>query len=193
MDRFANLAPDCLSFASMLNKKFFSLPTASWILLGIMLAIGFLAWKGRQLKVDGSVAAVIIGFGITWILGFGALFVMSKRSRLFIVILVVVMCGAFLYPTIKWYGFVPQATKDLATGSNVQIKEYARGQATRDLRALKDLVAKDGNAAVPSEYKYLQTTAKANYKASKESVPSSWWISLKKRWKRKTKAVKHGR
>jgi len=76
MDRFANLAPDCLSFASMLNKKFFSLPSASWILLGIMLAIGFLAWKGRQLKVDGSVAAVIIGFGITWILGFGALFVM---------------------------------------------------------------------------------------------------------------------
>jgi len=102
---------------------------------------------------------------------------MSKRSRLFIVILVVVMCGAFLYPTIKWYGFVPQATKDLATGSNVQIKEYARGQATRDLRALKDLVAKDGNAAVPSEYKYLQTTAKANYKASKESVPSSWTVA----------------
>lgn len=102
---------------------------------------------------------------------------MSKRSRLVIVILVVVMCVAFLYPTVKWYWFVPQTTKDLATGSNVQIKEYARGQATRDLRALKDLVIKDNNAPVPSEYRYLQTVAKATYKAAKETVPSTWTIS----------------
>jgi preprotein translocase subunit SecD len=102
---------------------------------------------------------------------------MSKRSRLVIVILVVVMCVAFLYPTVKWYWFVPQTTKDLATGSNVQIKEYARGQATRDLRALKELVASDGNAPVPSEYRYLVASAKATYKASKEKVPSTWTVS----------------
>ena len=41
---------------------------------------------------------------------------MKKRGRLFIVLLVVVICGIFLYPTVKWYGFVPQETKDLATG-----------------------------------------------------------------------------
>jgi preprotein translocase subunit SecD len=101
---------------------------------------------------------------------------MKKRSRLVIVLLVVVMCGAFLYPTIKWYCFVPQATKDLATGSNVQIKEYARGQASRDLRTLKELVKSDANASVPTEYDYLKATAKANYKASKEKVPA-WTIS----------------
>mgnify|MGYP000923329887 CR=1 FL=1 len=65
---------------------------------------------------------------------------MKKRGRLFIVLLVVVMCGFFLYPTVKWYAFVPQETKDLATESKVQIREYALGQATRDLRSLKELI-----------------------------------------------------
>ncbi|HKM08637.1 MAG TPA: protein translocase subunit SecD, partial [Sphaerochaeta sp.] len=81
---------------------------------------------------------------------------MKKRSRLVIVLLVILMCGLFLYPTVKWYGGVPQSTKELATGSNVQIKEYSRGQASRDLRALKELVAKDPLTILPSEYGYLK-------------------------------------
>lgn len=99
---------------------------------------------------------------------------MKKRSRLVIVLLVILMCGFFLYPTIKWYGGVPQSTKELATGSNVQIKEYSRGQASRDLRALKELVAKDPLATLPSEYGYLKVQAKANYKAMKKPVPKTW-------------------
>ncbi len=102
---------------------------------------------------------------------------MKKRNRLIIVLLVVVLCGIFLYPTVKWYGFVPQTTKDLATGSNVQIREYARGQASRDARALLDLVKGNPDADVPSEFGYLKGAAKANYKASKESVPSKWTVS----------------
>ncbi|HAF86023.1 MAG TPA: protein translocase subunit SecD, partial [Sphaerochaeta sp.] len=99
---------------------------------------------------------------------------MKKRSRLVIVLLVILMCGFFLYPTIKWYGGVPQSTKELATGSNVQIKEYSRGQASRDLRALKELVAKDPLTTLPSEYGYLKVQAKANYKAMEKPVPKTW-------------------
>lgn len=102
---------------------------------------------------------------------------MKKRNRLIIVLLVVVLCGIFLYPTVKWYGFVPQTTKDLATGSNVQIREYARGQASRDARALLDLVKGNPDADVPSEFGYLKGAVKATYKASKESVPSKWTVS----------------
>ncbi|WP_320130472.1 protein translocase subunit SecD [uncultured Sphaerochaeta sp.] len=101
---------------------------------------------------------------------------MKKRSRLVIVLFVVLMCGYFLYPTFKWYGGVPQSTKELATGSNVQIKEYSRGQASRDLRALKELAAKDSLAALPNEYGYLKDVAKANYKAMKQSVPKTWTV-----------------
>ena len=101
---------------------------------------------------------------------------MKKRSRLVIVLAVILLCGYFLYPTIKWYGFVPQDTKELATGSNVQIKEYARGQASRDLRSLKDLVMQDSKAILPAQYSYLKESAKANYKAMKRPVPKTWTL-----------------
>lgn len=97
---------------------------------------------------------------------------MKKRDRLIIVLLVVLMCGYFLYPTIKWYTTVPQATKDLASGSNEQIREYARGQATRDLRIIKDLVTSDAEAEVPAEFVYLEKEAKTNYKAMQKDVPA---------------------
>jgi preprotein translocase subunit SecD len=101
---------------------------------------------------------------------------MKKRNRLLIVLVVVLLCAYFLYPTIKWYGFVDRDVKELATGSNVQIKEYARGQASRDLRELKELVASDAKGALPSKYSFLKESAKANYKASKRSVPRSWTV-----------------
>ncbi|NCC66556.1 MAG: protein translocase subunit SecD, partial [Spirochaetia bacterium] len=80
------------------------------------------------------------------------------------------------YPTIKWYGFVPQDAKELATGSNVQIKEYSRGQASRDLRALKDLVVQDPSASVPAQFSYLTKAARENYRAMKKPVPRNWTL-----------------
>jgi uncharacterized protein (TIGR00297 family) len=76
MSRYANMVPYCNSIAAMLNKKFFALPYALWILIAFMLVIGFLARKTKQLTWGGALSAVLIGFGITWILGFGALFTM---------------------------------------------------------------------------------------------------------------------
>ncbi|MFA6707250.1 MAG: protein translocase subunit SecD, partial [Sphaerochaetaceae bacterium] len=99
---------------------------------------------------------------------------MKKRGRLFIVLLVVVLCGIFLYPTVKWYVFVPQETKDLATGSRTQIREYARGQATRVLRELKALVKENPESSVPEQYKFLIATAKENYKLRNIAVPRQW-------------------
>ncbi|MDY4610889.1 MAG: protein translocase subunit SecD [Sphaerochaetaceae bacterium] len=101
---------------------------------------------------------------------------MKKRGRLIIVLLVLVVCGIFLYPTIKWYGFVPQSAKELATGSNVQIKEYSRGQASRELRELKELVQGNPSAALPEEYDFLKSIAKDNYKAMKQPIPKTWTV-----------------
>ncbi|MGE0074576.1 MAG: protein translocase subunit SecD [Sphaerochaetaceae bacterium] len=101
---------------------------------------------------------------------------MKKRGRLFIVLLVVVVCGIFLFPTIKWYTMVPQETKDLATGSKIQIREYALGQATRDLRELKSLIASDPSAPLPEANGFLIPIAKDNYKSMKRDVPRSWTV-----------------
>jgi preprotein translocase subunit SecD len=86
------------------------------------------------------------------------------------------MCGYFLYPTFKWYTIVPQETKDLASGSNEQIREYARGQATRELRAIKSLVISDASVEIPAEYSYLKPIAKINYREMSKDAPSKWTI-----------------
>ncbi len=101
---------------------------------------------------------------------------MKKRGRLIVVLLVAVVCGIFLYPTVRWYAFVPQETKDLATGSKIQIREYAQGQASRELRELKDMFKEDSQTAVPSEYSFLIDVAKDNYKNMKRDVPKSWTL-----------------
>lgn len=98
---------------------------------------------------------------------------MTKRGRLFIVLLVLVVCGLFLFPTMRWYFAVPQETKDLATGSKEQIKEYARGRATQELKELKSLALDD---SIPQDTSYLIDIAKDSYKSRGLDAPSNWTV-----------------
>lgn len=102
---------------------------------------------------------------------------MSKRGRLIVVLLVLLVCGYFIFPTINWYYGVPQVTKDLASGSREQIKEYARGQATKDLQSVKALVAEDPDSEIPKDMDYLKELAREEYKGNGEKVPDSWTLS----------------
>ena len=104
---------------------------------------------------------------------------MKKTGRILLVLLVVVVASFLLYPTVKWYMFTPEATKELAAGSNLQIREYSRGQASRDVRVLKDKAKTTPDGEVDKEYKYLEKKAKEILKESGRSVPSKWtWFSL---------------
>ena len=104
---------------------------------------------------------------------------MKKTGRILLVLLVVVVASFLLYPTVKWYMFTPQAIKELAAGSNLQIREYSRGQASRDVRVLKDKAKTTPDGEVDKEYKYLEKKAKEILKESGKSVPSKWtWFSL---------------
>ena len=104
---------------------------------------------------------------------------MKKTGRILLVLLVVVVASFLLYPTVKWYMFTPQSIKELAAGSNLQIREYSRGQASRDVRVLKDKAKTTPDGEVDKEYKYLEKKAKEILKESGKSVPSKWtWFSL---------------
>ncbi len=104
---------------------------------------------------------------------------MKKTGRIMLVLLVVAVASFLLYPTVKWYCFTPEATKQLAAGSNLQIREYSRGQASRDVRVLMDKALNDGEGEVSPDYKYLEKVAKENLKAKGKSVPSKWtWYSM---------------
>lgn len=104
---------------------------------------------------------------------------MKKTGRILLVLLVVLVSSFLLYPTVKWYMFTPQSTKQLAAGSNLQIREYSRGQASRDVRILKDRAKSTPDGEVDKEFKYLEKKAKEILKNSGKSVPSTWtWYSL---------------
>jgi preprotein translocase subunit SecD len=102
---------------------------------------------------------------------------MSKRSRLIVVLLVLVVSGVFLYPTFSWYFMVPEARKELAAGSKQQIQAYARGQAAQVVEALKKLAESSPEDAVPQKYGYLEKAAEENYKLEGRDLPKSWTVS----------------
>ena len=64
---------------------------------------------------------------------------MNKRSRLVILIAVLAICFAFLWPLICWYGRTPKEVQALALGSTENIKDYASVKAAEDVRAIKDI------------------------------------------------------
>ncbi|AEC01449.1 protein translocase subunit SecD [Parasphaerochaeta coccoides] len=101
---------------------------------------------------------------------------MNKRGRLVVVLLVAVLAVVFLVPTITWYGFIPQETKDLALSSVARISDYAGERGKADLDELLGLVDKNENALLPAEYAYLKDSVKSWYADAGKAVPSPWTV-----------------
>ena len=93
-----------------------------------------------------------------------------------LVLLVIVVAGMLLYPTIRWYCFVDSGMKELAAGTNLQIREYSRGQASRDVRELKALFASSPDSAVPEKFRALIPAAKAALKKAGKQNPKEWTV-----------------
>ena len=81
---------------------------------------------------------------------------MKKTERILIAVVVLAICVWFLFPTIKWYFFVPAEDKALTTGSSLQVKEYSQGQARDVLRYLQE----NPGSAIPKEYSFVIELAK---------------------------------
>src|SRR6056297_562475 len=101
---------------------------------------------------------------------------MSKRGRLLVVVLVLIISGVFLYPTFEWYFMVPQGEKELSAGSKIQIREYARGQAANELEQLKEMVEKDPDQEITEEYQHLIDTAVEQYEIDGRELPDRWTV-----------------
>lgn len=102
---------------------------------------------------------------------------MSKRLRFFLVLVVLAICGAFLYPTFQWYFFVPEEAKERAAGSKQQIRDYAQRKAAEDLEALTELAREDEESPVPPEYDFLLQVAQENYSLADKESPDTWTVS----------------
>jgi len=97
---------------------------------------------------------------------------MSKRYRLIIVLVIMTLCFIFLYPSIRWYFWVPKLDQTRALGSREQIKTYASQTAQADLENLITL-ARNGQD-VPEELSFLTTQAKKIFKSAKQPAPDRW-------------------
>ena len=103
-------------------------------------------------------------------------FYMSKIGRSLLVVLVIVVCAMLLYPTIRWYCFVPEDVKDLAAGSNENIRDWARGQAARETMKLREMLQESRNQGIPDDLAYLIGYAEDERKDRGMDMPESWDI-----------------
>jgi preprotein translocase subunit SecD len=97
---------------------------------------------------------------------------MKKRYRFFIILLIVGICLIFLYPTARWYFFVPRDEQNLALGSREQIRDYARKTAGLDMQRLIDAARR--NEELPEDLAFLVPFARAENKKNKEADPEFW-------------------
>ena len=96
---------------------------------------------------------------------------MSKRIRLFIVLVVLIICGSFLYPTIQWYFRIPEQEKELAASSRQNIRDYAEKMAAEKLRTLKNLASESDETDLPEEFSFMTDQAEENYELRDERTP----------------------
>lgn len=101
---------------------------------------------------------------------------MNKVGRVFLCLFVIAIATFLLFPTIKWYFFTPNSLKQLAAGSNVQIREYSRGQASRDVVLLREEAKSNPSSSVPDEFKYLEKDAKASLEKRGQKAPKDWTL-----------------
>jgi preprotein translocase subunit SecD len=99
---------------------------------------------------------------------------MNKRYRLLIILAVVGVCFAFLFPTVRWYFMVPKEDQTMALSTREQIKNYSSRKAQEDVKALAALARESDTAALPEHLQFLIPEAKANYKLLKLAVPAEW-------------------
>lgn len=96
---------------------------------------------------------------------------MSKRGRLFIILAVLVICFAFLWPSLCWYARTPKEEQTLALSTLEKIKDYSLVMASSDVKKLYEVIRADPAAAVPPEYGWLCGIAEKNIKAGGGKVP----------------------
>lgn len=97
---------------------------------------------------------------------------MSKRNRFLLILVVLAICFAFLWPSLSWYVRTPKEVQALALGSLEKIKDYSIEMAVQDVDILKKQALADPSALLPAQYKWLEKNAVRNYKDMDKAVPS---------------------
>jgi preprotein translocase subunit SecD len=97
---------------------------------------------------------------------------MNKRTRFVILLIVLAVCFAFLWPSISWYWGTPKEVQALALGSLQNIKDYATAKASEDVLEVKASARKNEKAPLDAKYSWIEKDVAKNYKDMDMKVPS---------------------
>ncbi len=98
---------------------------------------------------------------------------MNKRTRLFLVLAVLAVCFAFLWPSISWYARTPKEDQALALSSLENIKDYSTAKANETVKGLIDAVKSNADAPLTEDLSWLSEKALKNYKLNGEKAPAN--------------------
>ncbi len=101
---------------------------------------------------------------------------MNKRSRFLILLGVLAICFAFLWPSISWYWGTPKEVQALALGSLENIKDYATVQASSDVLEVKALAKSDSSAKLDAKFAWVEKDAAKKYKKMGMKVPAAMTV-----------------
>lgn len=99
---------------------------------------------------------------------------MNKRSRFIIILVVLAVCFAFLWPSISWYARTPKDEQTLALGSLEKIKDYTVVKAKGESEKLIALAKVNPETVLDSpNYDYLVKAAKKNYRENAKAYKAA--------------------
>jgi preprotein translocase subunit SecD len=99
---------------------------------------------------------------------------MNKTKRFLIVLAVLAVAFAFLFPSIQWYYLTPKEEQSLALGSREAIRDYAWRMARLDLADLESKVRAGDESPLGDRYDAFVAAAKKAYKELRMDAPSAW-------------------
>ncbi|OHD26475.1 MAG: protein-export membrane protein SecD [Spirochaetes bacterium GWB1_59_5] len=97
---------------------------------------------------------------------------MNKTKRFIIVLVVLAVAFAFLFPSIQWYAMTPKEDQALALGSREQIRDFAWRMARADITEIEGLAA-DANP-LSDRFDPMVKRAKKIYKDLGLKAPEAW-------------------
>lgn len=102
----------------------------------------------------------------------------SKRSRFLLILVVLGICFACLWPSISWYACTSKEDQNLALGSLEKIRDYSRDKASADVKKLFDAANAEPDSALALEYKWLEKVAIKNYKDAGEKIQGNMSVAV---------------
>lgn len=100
---------------------------------------------------------------------------MSKMQRFLIVVAIIAVAFAFLWPTVSWYWLTPKADQALALGTREQIRDYSRNMAIADIKELESRAAAgDESVLDPERFRAAITVSTKAYTTAKKKAPKEW-------------------